>query len=81
MADADELGRFGVARQATAVAERLPPLPVLGVGLLLVGLALLAVGSLLSVTPVAVLGGLVALPGAVVLVLGFRRSALDVDAQ
>lgn len=81
MNDADDLGRFGVARTVATVAERLPPLQLVGWTLVAVGVALLGAGLFLPWTPLAVLGGLLVLPGAALLVLGYRRGALGVDTQ
>ena len=80
-ADADELGQFGAADTLTAIGERLPPLHLFGWSLVLVGAVVLAVGALLPSDPLAVLGALVALPGAVALVFGYGRGALGVDTQ
>jgi vacuolar-type H+-ATPase subunit I/STV1 len=79
--DADEVGQFGAAGALAAIGERLPPLRLLGWALVLVGALVLAVGALLPSNPLAVLGALVALPGATALVFGYGRGALGVDTQ
>lgn len=81
MTDADELGQFGAARALTAVSERLPPLHVLGWGLLAVGLVLVTTGMLLPATLLTILGALVVLPGVGLLTLGYGRGDVGLDTQ
>lgn len=81
MHDSDEMGQFGTTSTLTTLGACLPSLHHLGWGLLLVGVAFLAVASLFAVVPLVILGAFVALPGALVLVFGYGRGALGFDTE